>query len=223
MATPRLVVVPTTDTTFAEDASRLAALAPAGLAEDDLRRWIEAELRRTHPTAVVRPQHELARRPGDLVWYVFRRIYRSRIDTFVDVPLPAEAAFDLYVGRVVEWQSVVELAPLRVSPAIVGDEYEARYTILGRQVVGRFRILAADRPRSLVIEAGGSGISVWYRSRFLPMVDGTRLHVEGDYDLPAGILGQVVDRLFVERTIARDIDRANRSFRALCEAAARGG
>ena len=46
---------------------------------------------------------------------------------------------------------------------------------------------------------------------------GTLVKVRGDYEVPNNFFAKIADRLVVERTIGRDIDRANASYRALCE------
>ena len=84
------------------------------------------------------------------------------------------------------------------------------------------RIIDADPPWSLTTEAGGSGIRVWYVTRFAPSsAGGTVVSVEGDYDLPEGIVPRIADRLFIERAIDRDIEAAHATFASLCEAVAR--
>lgn len=217
----RLVCSPSSDRIFAHDAERLAARIPANLGSADAIAWFQAELRHSYPTAVVREQDELARTDERArTWYVSRRVNRSRISTEVSVPLPQESAYWTYVRRVVDWQISVDLTPLGLPTGQVGDEYEASYSFLGRRFVGRFRILAAHPPHSVAMEAEGSGISVWYITRFLPEGDATRVAVEGDYDLPEGLIPRIADRLLIERAIARDIDRANEAYRLLCESMA---
>lgn len=220
----RLVTVPASDDAFARDARAAAARIAPGLAHDDAIAWFETELRRRYPTAVVRAQVDLAKPHPDAgaLWYVFRREYRSRISKSLHVPLPVDGAFALYVDRVVEWQSAVELTPLHRTGRLIGDEYGATYRLLGQEFHGSFRIVDADPPRSLTTEAGGSGIRVWYVTRFTAEPEGgTRLSVEGDYDLPEGIVPRIADRLFIERAIDRDIEGAHATFASLCSAVAR--
>ena len=220
----RLVTVPSSDAVFGEVARAAAERLPPGLAHEEAMRWFEAELRQRYPTTAVRAQDDLAKAHPDLetVWYVFRREYRSRISKSVVVPLPVLGAFALYTERVVEWQSAVELKPIRRTARLVGDEYDACYRLLGQEFHGSFRIIDADPPWSLTTEAGGSGIRVWYVTRFAPTsAGGTRVTVEGDYDLPEGIVPRIADRLFIERAIDRDIEGAHATFASLCEAVAR--
>jgi Polyketide cyclase / dehydrase and lipid transport len=192
---------------------------PAGLEYDEALEWFAREVARALPAVTVREQDELARSPGQpLVWYVTRREPRFRIDTSVEVPLQPTAAFAVYVDRVVEWQAAVQLTPRDLTADVVGSEYDACYEFHGRRYQGRLRVLAADPPRSVEIEAGGSGIWVWYATTFSPTPGGTRVQVRGDYRLPTELLTRIADRLGLERAITRDIERANEAYRRLCAA-----
>ncbi len=219
MTRAHLVTVPASDDAFAEDARSVAARIPVELVDADAMAWFERELREAYPTAAVRAQDDLAKPHPDagLVWYVFRRDFRSRISKCVVVPLAPAEAFAVYTERVVQWQSAVELTAIRRTPGLVGDEYDACYRLLGQEFHGRFRIVEAEPPVSLMTEASGSGIRVWYITRFAPVAEGPRVTVLGDYDLPEGILPRIADRLFLERSIDRDIEGAHDSFAALCE------
>lgn len=217
----RLVCIPTKDAVFAADAAHVAARIPDQLDGQEAMAWFCAALRRSYPTADVHAQDDLARSDGeDTVWYVTKREQHFRIDATVVVPLVPPAAFDVYVNRVVEWQTAVRLEPRYGTRELVGREYTACYGFLGGEFEGSFRVLAADPPRSVAMEAAGSGIAVWYETVFHPHPEGTRVEVKGDYELPAQILTRVADRLGLERAIARDIDRANETYRRLCAAVA---
>ena len=218
---PRLITIPSRDEPFGRAARELADRLPGELAPDEAREWLELELRRRFPTAEVREQDELARpEGGDLVWYATRRQRFFRIDTAVHVPLPPDTAFAVYTGRVVEWQTAVTLDPVYVTKSVAGSEYRARYRFLGTEHSGTFRVVAADPPRAVTIEAEGSGIKVWYETTFVPIPGGSTVTVRGDYELPDTMLARMADRLGMERAIARDIDRANDAYRRLCEAVA---
>jgi hypothetical protein len=180
--------------------------------------WFTGQLRRLHPSVTVRPQSELARaRREEIVWYVNLPDERFRIDFALHVPLAPSLAFEVYVERVTDWQRAVALRPVALIPGLVGSEYEAVYRFLGRAYEGTFRIVAADPPKSISIEAAGSGIAVTYTTTFAPEEGGTSVSVKGDYSLPDHLLARVADRLGLERAITRDIQRANDAYRRLCE------
>lgn len=222
MASPaRIVCIPSSDAAFAADVHMVAERIPGGLEPGEALAWFTTQLHQLLPTATVREQDPLARpKGGPVVWYVTRRRLHFRIDTQVWVPLPPAMAFRVYVERVTEWQTAVNLRPRHENQPVVGAEYDATYSFFGRQVSGVLRILAADPGRSVSVQAEGSGISVWYVTSFGPDGDGTAARVRGDYELPDNILGRIADRLGVERAIGRDIDRANQSYQRLCIAIA---
>lgn len=222
----RVVTVSKRDERFEALAQGLAERIPRdlGLGEKALA-WYADELRRTYPHAVVHAQDELARtEPDTTIWYAHNGGPIFRIDTGVDVPLALERAYAVYVERVVEWQTAVRLSDVRRTPDLVGSEYAARFDLLGHSYTGRFLVTDADPPNSVSLEASGSGISVWYVTSFAATGPGTtHMTVRGDYRLPDTLLARIADRLFLERTIAREIDRANRAYRSICEAIAAVG
>jgi uncharacterized membrane protein len=220
---PRLVCIPSADAEFSEHASELLAALSDRRDTEDARETLEHRLRRRFPTAVVRPRDPLAEIGVEAqpVWYVTRHGYRSRLAATVLISAPLEQVFDLYVetARIPEWQTAISVTPLESRPELVGNEYLARYKVLGMPVKGRFRVVDAERPTYFRVEAQGGGIRLWYATTFTAVGPGeTRIDVDGDYDVPTLILGRLVDRLFVERAVQRDADYAHANFKALCEA-----
>jgi hypothetical protein len=220
--TLQIVSLPSRDASFREHALGVAARLPADLDGPGCLRWFLEELRQRYPSAVVRVEgaDPSATEATEAVWYVTDRPRPFRIDTSILVPLPRPEAFDVYVERVEEWQTSVQLARLDAGPGLVGREYAATYGFLGLRLTGAFRILAADPPLRVAVEAEGSGITVWYVTRFLEDGESTRVAVHGDYELPDTIIARMVDRLGLERAIGRDVERANESYRRLCLMAA---
>jgi len=47
--------------------------------------------------------------------------------------------------------------------------------------------------------------------------DGTRVTVDMEYELPMGLLGDVIDKLVAERMVARDVRHSSENFKALVE------
>jgi uncharacterized membrane protein len=75
-----------------------------------------------------------------------------------------------------------------------------------------------ERPRSLkMVGTGPEDSKLTLAYRFIPAGTGTDLETEVDYELPAGFLGQVADKLFVENWIQRDLRHSMDNFKALVE------
>ena len=53
-----------------------------------------------------------------------------------------------------------------------------------------------------------------------PSGDGTRAGVDVDYQLPAGFLGEVAMRLFIERSVERDVRHTLENLKGLVESEA---
>jgi hypothetical protein len=214
----QLVCIPSSDTAFAAAAHEALIHVPPWMSQpagaEDLQRRLQA----SYPGAVVRPREALAEvsTTREIVWYVTNRAYRSRIAAIVEVPAAREAAFQTYVERVTEWQTAVRLKEVRLTPEFVGSEWAVRWEFLGRATDGVMRVVEADPPNSVRFEATGHGIKVWYATSFTPSPGGTIVRVVGDYDLPDGILPKIVDRLFIERGIQRQIEAAHKSLAELC-------
>ena len=222
---PEIIASPRSDIAFSTHARRLAARIPPELPLAEALAWYENELRVSYPNAVVREQDPLARTEGATyrVWYASNRPRPFRIATTFTVPVPVERAFELYVGRVAEWQTAVQLMPIGGTDGqLVGRAYEATYRFLGIAYTGLLQVRDAEPPSAVTYEASGSGITVWYTTAFAARDAGeTTVAVRGDYELPGSILSRMADRLHLERTITRDIERANASYAALCATAAR--
>jgi hypothetical protein len=214
----QLVCIPSSDTAFAAHAGELllrvpAFLTPVAAAED-----LQRRLQELYPGAVVRPREALADVGTDhqIVWYVTNRDYRSRIAASIEVRAPRDLVFDAYVMRIPEWQTAVRLREVRLTPALIGSEWTATWEFLGRKLDGVFRLTEVDPPLAVRFEASGMGVRVWYDTSFTPTATGTTVRVVGDYDVPDGILPKIVDRLFIERGIQRQIDNAHAALAELC-------
>jgi hypothetical protein len=214
----RIVTIPSADAELRAEARNVASRMPAGLTEGDALSWFRVALRRVFPTAVVREQDGLARL-DDLVpvWYVTRREHHFRIDASVVVPLAPIDAWHVYVDRVTEWQTALDLRPRPdAATTVLGREYEATYSVLGLRLRGVLRILSAEPGRFVSLEAEGSGIAVWYVASFAADGHGSLVRVKGDYELPNSLIERVAERVGIERGITQDVERANASYRALC-------
>jgi len=215
---PRLVCVPFADAGFALAANtllaRMAADATVQLSSDTF----AEKLRLLFPTVVVRERRRLA----DVwpvegpVWYVIRREYAERIAGSIEIEVEREDVFNTYVERMPEWQVALRLRPHTTRPGLVGLEYAAVYSLFGRNVNFLLRLVDADPPNAVRVEAEGMGVVLWYAVTFSDTPAGCRVEVAGDYVLPSRLLAALVEPLTLERAIARDIERAHAALRDLC-------
>jgi hypothetical protein len=188
------------------------------MAAEEKRAEFERRLKQGYPGAVVRRREQIANLGGgdEVVWYATMRRYGSRISKSVEIRAPQQLVFDVYVNRFADWMVGVKVQRMEVKPGVIGTEYRASYELFGRTLEGRFRIVDADPPWSVRVEARGlGGIRVWYVTTFQPSAKGAIVEVLGDYEMPARLLPGV-GKAF-EQVVGHEIDRGHKSLRAFCE------
>jgi uncharacterized membrane protein len=79
-------------------------------------------------------------------------------------------------------------------------------------------VIEVDRPRYIKMKLTSTNAgTVVVSYRFTPQSLGTDGETELDYEIPAGFLGEIADKLFVERTVDRDLRHSLENFKALVE------
>jgi uncharacterized membrane protein len=101
----------------------------------------------------------------------------------------------------------------------VGTRILSVTKVLGRRMEGWGEIVEVDKPRLLkTIGSSNEGGKLTILYRLTPAGEGTDFEVESEYDLPAGFLGHIADKLFVEKAVERDLRHSIENFKALVEA-----
>jgi hypothetical protein len=104
-------------------------------------------------------------------------------------------------------------------PDVVGTKIRSVMKVLGRPIEGWGEIVEIEKPRLLkLVGTGDQGGKLTQIYRLTPVTSGTDVEIEVEYELPAGFLGQIVDKLFVEKTIERDLRHTVENFKAFLEA-----
>jgi uncharacterized membrane protein len=143
-----------------------------------------------------------------------------RITGHYDVPI--EKVFELGTDfkRYPEWNvSYLEVKEVTGPPDRVGTRIHAVMRLIGRTLEGWAEVAEVEKPRYMKLTGTsfeGGKTTVIYR--LTPAGTGTDFETEIEYELPAGIFGQIADKLFVEKTIERDLRHSMESFKALVEA-----
>jgi uncharacterized membrane protein len=79
-------------------------------------------------------------------------------------------------------------------------------------------VVEFEPPRSLAYEVTAMTAGrMTLRQQVVPSQDGTRVEIDVDYDLPGGFLGQVLDRLYVERRNEREVEHSLQNLKELLE------
>ena len=147
----------------------------------------------------------------------------THVRTSAHLDAPIDRVFELATDfrRYPEWNvNYVEVTEV-VGPAHkVGTRIVATMKLLDRKLEGWAEIVEIDQPTFLKLSGTskeGGKLTVEYR--FTPVGLTTDVVAEIEYELPAGPFGKVLDRLFIERTVERDLRHSMENFKALVEAA----
>jgi uncharacterized membrane protein len=147
----------------------------------------------------------------------------TQVRTSVHLDASIDRVFELATDfrRYPEWNvNYVEVAKV-IGPAHkVGTRIEATMKLLDRRLEGWAEITEIDQPRFIKLAGTskeGGKLSAEYR--FTPVGMTTDVVAEIEYELPAGPFGQILDRLFIERTVERDLRHSMENFKALVEVA----
>jgi uncharacterized membrane protein len=138
----------------------------------------------------------------------------------VDAPPDRVFELGLKAERIPEWfQSIVEVKDISGPLDRVGSAYTALMKIAGQPLEVRWEVVRVEKPTYSELKgtAPGGGRATYIAKNVLSGT-GTEVSVELQYELPGGFLGQFADKLFVERTIERDLRHAAENFKAIVEA-----
>jgi uncharacterized membrane protein len=136
--------------------------------------------------------------------------------------VPIERVFELATDykRYPEWSvSYAEVDKISGPPEQVGTKFHTFMKVLGRRIEGSMEVVEVEKPRLLKLSGTGiEGGKLTMLYRLMPAGTGTDFEIEADYELPAKILGQIADKLFVERSVERDLRHSIENFKELVEA-----
>jgi uncharacterized membrane protein len=142
-------------------------------------------------------------------------------DTY-HIDAPPDRVWALYtdLSRYSEWnEGLSEVKDTSGPLDQVGSKFTAVIKVMGRRFEATSEVTKVE-PGKLIeqhgsVVGGGPAASSF---RVEPVSGGTDVTVELDYQLPGGLIGDVADKLFMERAIERQIRHSNENFKALAEA-----
>lgn len=141
------------------------------------------------------------------------------IEHHIDAPIEHVWDLAMQTERIPEWNPYQEIHDLDGSFEKVGSTFEGTIKVLGRTIEGRGTIAEVEKPHLLhmkVTTVGGEKSDYVYR--YETAGSGMLCVMDVEYELPGGLLGGMLDRLFVERSIEREMKQAAENFAALAEA-----
>jgi uncharacterized membrane protein len=134
---------------------------------------------------------------------------------------PIEDVFELFIDakRWPEWMAgSTEVKEITGPPDQVGTRIRDVSTFMGRQMESWTEVIEVERPRLYRLATEGAGMKGRGTFRLVPAGEGTDVEVETEYELPAGFLGHIADRLFLEKAMERQTRHSAENFKALAEA-----
>jgi uncharacterized membrane protein len=140
------------------------------------------------------------------------------MSTTIHVDVTPEQAFDCFtnIEKMPEWHVPTEIE-VTVPLDAVGAGYTVRSNFVGRLFETHWKIIEYDRPRLIEMKSTGSMTMTMF-GRFEPAAGGTDVTLEGEYDLPLGVIGDAAAGLYLEGSVVGDTERSLKNFKALVEA-----
>ena len=134
---------------------------------------------------------------------------------------PIEQVFDLLIDakRWPEWMSGgMEIKEIVGPLDRAGTRIHEASRFLGQKFESWSEIVEVERPRLLKLAGESAGMKFTGTFQLTPAGQGTDVVAESEYELPAGFLGHIADRLFLEKAMERDGRHNLENFKALVEA-----
>jgi acetyl-CoA C-acetyltransferase len=138
---------------------------------------------------------------------------------YVDAPPEEVWAVGADPARLPEWNvTVVDVKDVSGPLESPGARYTTVSKIAGRPLEITWTVERAERPKHAEATAttplGGSARQV---VDYSPEGKGTRVSVDIEFEISPGLLGQIVSKVFAERSVERDIKHSGENFKALVE------
>jgi carbon monoxide dehydrogenase subunit G len=137
----------------------------------------------------------------------------------LDVPI--ERVFDLYIDvkRWPEWMpGLVEIKEVTGPLDTAGTRIREVSRFLSRTMEGWDEIVEVDRPRLVKMTGESGGAKSSMTLKLTPAGQATDVEIDYDFETPAGLFGQIADRLFIDKAMERQGRHALENFKALVEA-----
>ena len=147
----------------------------------------------------------------------------TRIERTVDLPSTPDEVFAVLtdLDRLHDWATiVVETRDISDRPLRNGSTFCQTVRVLGQELESDWRVTELDAPHVISYEASSPmGGSLAMTQRVEPHGDGSRVQLELDYELPGGLIGAVVDRVYLEQKNEEEAEKSLANLRALLQSA----
>ena len=139
----------------------------------------------------------------------------------ITVSCPPEKVFEVlaHVNRLPEFSPMTVDVKGPERPVQVGDRFEQTVKLAGKELATDWEVVEVQAPMLLRVEGrsahnGRAALT----DRVTPTADGgSRVELEVEYDLPLGFLGEIADKLVIERKNEDDAETILQRLKELCE------
>jgi uncharacterized protein YndB with AHSA1/START domain len=145
----------------------------------------------------------------------------------IEIDRPPEEVFAVLTDtdRLPHWATVVDETRNCPKPLTEGCSFQQSIRLGGIVKVDiDCRVEKLETPKSVAYAADGpGGASARMTQRVSPSANGSVVEIEIDYELPGGVIGDIVDHLYVERRNEREAQHSLTNLKDMIEGLPGGG
>ena len=146
------------------------------------------------------------------------------VEQSIDIQAPVEAVYDMIANqpeRMADWWPPIELQE-RVTPppTDLGSVSRYVYNMMGVKIRGEHEVLEMIPNEHLRVKTT-SGIDSQFDFHFAPSGNGTNLTIRVDYTLPGSVIGQLLNKIAIERKNEQDLEEGLHNLKQIVENEAR--
>jgi len=146
------------------------------------------------------------------------------VEQSIDIQAPVEAVYDMIANqpeRMADWWPPIELQE-RVTPppTDLGSVSRYVYNMMGVKIRGEHEVLEMIPNEHLRVKTT-SGIDSQFDFHFEPSGNGTNLTIRVDYTLPGSVIGQLLNKIAIERKNEQDLEEGLHNLKQIVENEAR--
>ncbi|GAB4451846.1 MAG: hypothetical protein Kow00120_22080 [Anaerolineae bacterium] len=143
------------------------------------------------------------------------------VEQEIEIDAPPDVVFDMIANRPEQmaawWPPIEAQARVTPPPTRVGSRSSYVYKMMGVAIKGEHEVTEMT-PNAHLKVTTISGIDSTFDFHFAPVGEGsTRLVVRVDYTLPGSFLGQMLNRLVIEKKNEEDLITGLQNLKAMLE------